>query len=74
MATINETATRAASGINYSIYWRDTEAVVPGPPLAGDVRCDVGIIGGGYTGMWTAFFLKQADPSLDIDPEVVGGP
>jgi glycine/D-amino acid oxidase-like deaminating enzyme len=68
MATISSTghAPADASGIKHSIYWRDTEAVVPGPPLAGDVRCDVGIIGGGYTGLWTAYFLKQADPSLDI--------
>lgn len=49
-----------------SIYWRETEPVEPGPPLEGDVRCDVCIVGGGYTGMWTAHFLKKADPSIDI--------
>ena len=50
----------------HSIYWRDTEPVEPGPPLEGDVRCDVCIVGGGYTGMWTAHFLKQAEPALDV--------
>ncbi|WP_051773439.1 NAD(P)/FAD-dependent oxidoreductase [Saccharothrix sp. NRRL B-16314] len=52
--------------VKHEIYWRETEPVVPGPPLREDVRCDVAIIGGGYTGMWTAFFLKQAEPSLEI--------
>jgi glycine/D-amino acid oxidase-like deaminating enzyme len=50
----------------HAIYWRETEAVDPGTPLEGDVHCDVCIVGGGYTGLWTAHFLKQADPSLDI--------
>jgi glycine/D-amino acid oxidase-like deaminating enzyme len=52
--------------LRHSIYWRDTEAVEPGPPLEGEVRCDVCIVGGGYTGLWTAYFLKQTEPALDI--------
>ncbi len=52
--------------VKHEIYWRETEPVQPGPPLDHDVSCDVCIIGGGYTGMWTAHFLKQADPSLSI--------
>jgi glycine/D-amino acid oxidase-like deaminating enzyme len=52
--------------IERSIYWRDTETVEPGDPLDGDVRCDVCIVGAGYTGMWTAHFLKEAAPDLDI--------
>ncbi|MFC4376067.1 NAD(P)/FAD-dependent oxidoreductase [Nocardia halotolerans] len=50
----------------HEIYWRETEHVVPGPALREDVECDLVIVGGGYTAMWTAFFLKQADPSMDI--------
>jgi glycine/D-amino acid oxidase-like deaminating enzyme len=49
-----------------SIYWWDTEGVEPGPPLQGTERADVCIVGGGYTGLWTAWFLKQAQPSLEI--------
>jgi glycine/D-amino acid oxidase-like deaminating enzyme len=56
----------AAEGCRHEIYWRGTEPVEPGPPLEGEVRCDVCIVGGGYTGMWTAYFLKQAEPSLDV--------
>lgn len=54
------------TGVRYQIYWRDTEPVDIGPPLRGDVKCDVAIVGAGYTGMWTAHNLKLADPSLDI--------
>jgi glycine/D-amino acid oxidase-like deaminating enzyme len=38
----------------------------PCPPLAGEARADVVILGGGYTGLWTAWFLKEREPSLDI--------
>lgn len=34
--------------------------------LCGDIRADVAIIGAGYTGLWTAYYLMQADPSLTV--------
>ncbi|KAA1425465.1 FAD-dependent oxidoreductase [Mumia zhuanghuii] len=34
--------------------------------LAGDHQVDVAIVGGGYTGLWTAYYLAKADPSLRI--------
>src|SRR5918995_5055836 len=36
------------------------------PPLPGDIVADVCIVGAGYTGLWTAYYLKKAEPSLDI--------
>lgn len=38
----------------------------PRPPLAGDARADVAIVGAGYTGLWTAYYLKRAAPDLDV--------
>lgn len=35
-------------------------------PLSGGTRADVCILGGGYTGLWTALFLKEREPSLDV--------
>ena len=35
-------------------------------PLAGDTSADVVIVGGGYTGLWTAYYLKKAAPFLRI--------
>ena len=46
-------------------FGEETDAAVA-PPLAGDVRCDVLIVGGGYTGLWTAIELKTREPSLDV--------
>jgi glycine/D-amino acid oxidase-like deaminating enzyme len=34
--------------------------------LAGDTTADVAIIGAGYTGLWTAYYLKRANPGLDV--------
>jgi glycine/D-amino acid oxidase-like deaminating enzyme len=38
----------------------------PQPPLAGATTADVVILGGGYTGLWTAWFLKERDPGCDV--------
>lgn len=35
-------------------------------PLAGSVQADVAIVGAGYTGLWAAYFLKQAAPALSV--------
>ena len=46
------------------------------PPLAGDATADVVILGGGYTGMWSAWFLKQRRPDLDVvllEADICGG-
>ena len=40
------------------------EAVAP--PLAGPLDVDVAIVGGGYTGLWTALALRERDPSLRV--------
>ncbi len=48
-------------------YWFATGDPGPRrPPLAGTVRADVAIIGGGFTGLWTAIALLDADPSLRV--------
>jgi glycine/D-amino acid oxidase-like deaminating enzyme len=35
-------------------------------PLGGDLDVDVAIVGGGYTGLWTAYYLAKADPTLRV--------
>jgi glycine/D-amino acid oxidase-like deaminating enzyme len=42
------------------------EEPLDAPPLAGDRSADVAIVGGGYTGLWTALALRERDPSLDV--------
>ena len=36
------------------------------PPLSGDIDVDVAVVGGGLTGLWTAYELRRADPSLEV--------
>lgn len=46
------------------------------PPLAGDQRADVCIVGGGYVGLWTALRLRELEPALDVvvlERDVCGG-
>ncbi len=49
--------------------------IVARPPLSGDADVDVAIVGGGYTGLWTAHSLLERDPTirvLVIEREMVG--
>lgn len=52
--------------IEEACYWLATRRHEPQPRLEGDARADVAIIGAGYTGVWTALFLKEIDPGADI--------
>ncbi|MEH6650529.1 MAG: FAD-binding oxidoreductase [Motiliproteus sp.] len=49
-------------------FWFDTleETIVPRAALTGSVRADVVIVGAGYTGLWTAYYLKQHSPQLSV--------
>ena len=44
----------------------DLGPVPVGEPLAVDAEADVVIVGAGYTGLWTAYYLAERDPSLSI--------
>jgi glycine/D-amino acid oxidase-like deaminating enzyme len=56
--------------------WHDqVEERPPRPSLQGDATADVAIVGAGFTGLWAALHLAQADPTLRIrvlEREVAG--
>ncbi|MEK8078604.1 NAD(P)/FAD-dependent oxidoreductase [Pseudomonas sp. XK-1] len=48
--------------------WMDQldEPLAARPALSADLHADVAIIGAGYTGLWTAYYLKRQAPQLRI--------
>ena len=57
--------------------WLDQleEPLTPRAPLTAEVDADVAIIGAGYTGLWTAYYLKTQAPQLRIvvvEAEIAG--
>jgi glycine/D-amino acid oxidase-like deaminating enzyme len=58
-------------------FWLETagEEVIPRPALEGMERADVAILGAGFTGLWTAYYLLKEEPSLRVmllEGEVAG--
>ena len=52
-----------------SLWFEQAEADAPRAsrdPLDGDTTADVVVVGGGLTGLWTAYSLLEADPALDV--------
>jgi NADPH-dependent 2,4-dienoyl-CoA reductase/sulfur reductase-like enzyme len=48
-------------------YWLNTYGPYsPNAPVHGDISVDVAIIGGGFTGLSTAYFLRKAEPALKV--------
>jgi glycine/D-amino acid oxidase-like deaminating enzyme len=58
-------------------FWLETSGddLTARPPLDGSADADVAILGAGYTGLWTAYYLLRQDPSLRVviaEAEVAG--
>lgn len=48
-------------------YWLDDpNKPDPEPALVGDERADLLVVGGGYSGLWTALIAKERDPGRDV--------
>ena len=60
-----------------TVLWLDDPAApAPAEPFAGTSTADLVVIGGGYTGLWTALVAKERDPSCDVlvlEAETCGG-
>jgi len=60
-------ADKALAGARPVPYWLDRpDAPAPLLPLRGQDSADLAVVGGGYTGLWTALLAKQADPGRDV--------
>jgi glycine/D-amino acid oxidase-like deaminating enzyme len=65
-----EAALTPTSGEHYrrlSLWWDGlADPISVREPLPGDLDVDVAVVGGGFTGLWTAYYLAEADPSIRI--------
>ncbi|GAA0428532.1 FAD-dependent oxidoreductase [Streptomyces luteireticuli] len=58
---------RALSDTTLRPYWLDDPGRPdPRPALVGDEHCDLLVVGGGYSGLWTALNAKERDPARDV--------
>ena len=48
------------------LWWDGLDDLGGRSPLDGHHDVDVGIVGAGYTGLWTAHYLLESDPTLRI--------
>ncbi|WP_051840785.1 NAD(P)/FAD-dependent oxidoreductase [Streptomyces sp. NRRL F-5126] len=70
-ATAARAATRAAAASLGDVkpvpYWLDDPARPAAlPALTGEDRCDLLVVGGGYSGLWAALLAKERDPARDV--------
>lgn len=68
---------RRARGYHALSFWMDSldSGVTPRASLGGDLTVDVAIVGAGYTGLWTAYYLSLLAPFMKIallEREVAG--
>src|ERR671919_1287788 len=49
-------------------FWLETSGddLTPRPRLDGSIDVDGAVMGAGYTGLWTAYYLLRRDPSLRV--------
>lgn len=52
--------------IEQACYWLAQRPPRPVTPLVGTREADVAIVGAGFTGLWTALFLKQLAPEVQV--------
>ena len=59
--------TRLAPGLFGHPWWIDDAGLgVVADPLGGEQTADVVVVGGGFTGLWTALALRERSPELDV--------
>jgi len=56
-------------------FWLESGDYIENEPLKEHINTDIAIIGGGFTGLTTAYFLKKYEPSINVallESEVIG--
>ena len=67
MADTETELARLVTAAKPKSFWLDRPDAPPArKPLRGDLTCDLAVIGGGFTGLWTALLAKQANPGRSV--------
>ncbi|WP_432039171.1 NAD(P)/FAD-dependent oxidoreductase [Streptomyces cucumeris] len=66
-STPGPSALESLADAAYTPYWlEDPGRPRARPALVGEETCDLLVIGGGYSGLWTALIAKERDPARDV--------
>jgi glycine/D-amino acid oxidase-like deaminating enzyme len=59
---------RHLADVQPDLWWLDSDPMEPAPhsALIGDIGADLCVVGGGYTGLWTALLAKERDPDREV--------
>ena len=55
-----------ADADTYPYWFEDADEPESNPTLVRTETCDLCVVGGGYTGLWTAILAKERDPSREV--------
>ena len=65
--TLAAPAVAALADVRLAPFWLEATPAPPScPPLPGATIADLAVVGGVYTGLWTALLAKEADPGRDV--------
>jgi len=59
---------RHLADLQPDLWWLDSDPMEPAShsALIGDIGADLCVVGGGYTGLWTALLAKERDPDREV--------
>lgn len=64
---VRPSSRESLADVTHAPFWLDRpDRPEPTPSLVADTTADLVVVGGGYTGLWTALLAKEADPGLDV--------
>ena len=65
--TVTAEARRSLVGVSFHPYWLDRpERPAPRPPLTQEISADLLVVGGGFSGLWTAYQARQRFPDWHV--------
>ncbi len=64
---VRDSSRAALADLTHAPFWLDRPLrPEPRPALVGATSADLAIVGGGFTGLWTALLALEADPGLEV--------